>query len=304
MTILENGFSKEDEVQRIVEADKELHQPYGAGALVSIVWYEGFRDTPYKVFATHREIEDIRYRLEYKGLKSTVKNEALDLSQGDMLSFVYYSNKKDDYRMRYIPFKIEDGVFCWPYGEDKRLAQILMNKEIWDQSLQHSKLRMQRYEDNKKEIREKLGINEKSKMISKIEEALAEKNQKSQHEIELLDTCKKAKRNLLDLVGFSTQAEALQSILLELNEGELSENLVHAFVELPKHTIKDYGKAINPEYITRLKHFSEKYDEEGLDRKEQIELFQVHQKINKQILDELQRRQDDFERTLKPNEPN
>lgn len=304
MAIWENCFSDEDEVQRIVEAGKGLNHPHRAGQLVSIVWYKGFRRIPHKVFATQREMEDIQTRLEYKTSKSEMNNETLDFSQEDMLSFVYYSNKKDDFQMRYIPFKIEDGIFYWPYGEDKRLAQILINKEIWDQSFFQISQRAQKYEDDKKEIRKKLGIDDKYKMIGQITMTLIEKGQKSQREIELLDTCKKAKRNLLDLVGYYTSEVTLKDILLELNKGELSESLVHAFVELPKPIIEKYSKSIKPEYIMRVEHFNIKYAEEGLDRKEQIELFQVRQKINKQILDELQRRQDDFERLLKTNEFN
>lgn len=302
MAIWENCFSDENEIQRIAEAGKVLNPPYGAGPLVSIVWYKGSGQLPHKIFATSRDIKNIHHRLEYKTSTSIAKNKAFDLSQEDMLSFVYYSSKKDDYRMRYIPFKIEDGVFYWPYGEDKRLAQILMNKEKWEESFLHIDPSGIKYLGNKKTIREKLGIAEKSKVISQVEKALPERAEMDEHEIELSDTCDLARGNLMALVSFSMQAEAINSILSELNEGELYESLIHAFVELPKHTIKDYGKSIKPEYIRRIEHFNKKYAEEGLDRKEQVELFQVHQNINKQILDELQSRQNDFERILKTNE--
>ncbi|MCK5611610.1 hypothetical protein KAR91_57600 [Candidatus Pacearchaeota archaeon] len=304
MVILGNGFSKEDEVQRIVEAGKELNPPYGAGPLVSIVWYKGSGQLPHKIFATSRDIEDIRYRLEYKGAKSTAKNETLDFAQGDRLSFVYYGNDKDKYRVKYVPFKIEDGIFYWPYGEDKKVAQILINKENWEKSFPPTDPSMNNIFDKQKEMWKKPGIADKSKMISKIEETLPERKQMNQDEIKLSDICKKAKRNILDLVGYYTSEVTLNDILLELEKNDMYENLVHSFTELPKSMIEKYGKSIKPEYISRVKHFSKKFYEEGLDRKEQVELFQIRQKINKQIIDELQRRQDDFERVLKINESN
>ena len=302
MAFMEDGFSEEGDARRIVEAGKYLNHPHGAGQLVSIVWYKGFQRIPHKVFASSREISDVQCRLEYKTSKTEMKNETLDLSQGDMLTFVYYSNKKDDFRMRYIPFKIEDGIFYWPYGEDKRLAQILMNKETWEESFVYIDPSGENFLAEQNTIRKKLEIDDKQEIINQIEKALTEKDKKSQDEIRLLDTCKQAKRNLLELVSYSMQTEVLNSILLELNDGELRERTVHAFIELPKSMIEKYGKSIKPEYIRRIEDFNKKYDEEGLDHKEQIELFQVHQKINKQILDEVQRRQDDFERILKPKQ--
>ena len=94
------------------------------------------------------------------------------------------------------------------------------------------------------------------------------------------------------------RAEMLNDTLLQLNKNELSESIVHAFVQLPKFLIDDYGTSADPRYISTIRRFKKKYDDEGLNREEQIELFQAHQQLNKQILDELQRKQDNFERIL------
>ncbi len=40
MAFLEDGFSEEGDAQRIVEAGKDLNPPFGAGPLVSSVWYK------------------------------------------------------------------------------------------------------------------------------------------------------------------------------------------------------------------------------------------------------------------------
>ncbi len=170
-----SSFFKQPNVQRIVEADKDLSRPFGAGPLVSIVWYKGPGQTPHKIFANCRVIKDIRHRLEYKGIKSTEKNKTLDFAQDDILSFVYYSKNKDDYRMAYIPFKIEDGIFYWPYGEDKKVAQMLMNKEKWDQHFFHIGSWGVDYLKEEKVVQEKLGMRGKLKKISQIKNSLAKK---------------------------------------------------------------------------------------------------------------------------------
>ncbi len=126
----------------------------------------------------------------------------------------------------------------------------------------------------------------------------------NQQELKLFDTCDMAKQNLRELVGFSLRAEALNRFLLKLNKAQLRESLVYAFVQLPGSVIERYSEMVKPEDVMEIKHLGEKYDDEGLSRKEQIELFQLHQKLNKQILDELQRKQDDFERILKTSGSN
>lgn len=295
---LGNSFSKKHEVQRIVEADIDLSPPFGAGPLVSIVWYKDLGRDPHKIFSSHKDIEDIRYRLEYKGLKSIAKSKALDSAQENILAFVYYSNKENSYRMQYVPFQIKDGVFYWPYGRDKKIAQILMNTERWSQTCPKGKM----YLNENKKIEEKFRIDKKYKKISQIKKSLAKKDQMDQHELKLFNTCDLAKKNLMKMVSFYMRAEMLNDTLLQLNKNELSESLVHAFVQLPKFIIEDYSNLIKPEYIRIIRQYSEKYDDKGLNHEEQIELFQTHQKLNKQILGELQRRQDNFERILQIND--
>ena len=302
MTFWGNIFSENSEVQTIVKADRDLNPPFGAGPLVSIVWYKALNSKPYKIFSNQRDIKDIHYYLEYKGLKSTAQNKTLDISKENTLAFVYYSNKKNSYRMRYVPFQIVDGVFCWPYGKDKKTAEILMNKERWEQSFDHIDPSGRNYLNKKKKVQEKLGVDAKYKKINQIRRSLADKEQKDQHELKLFNTCDLAKQNLMAIVSFSMQEETLNDILLELNKNELSESIVHAFVQLPKFITEDYSKFVKPEYIKIIRQFSEKYDDEGLSREEQVELFQAHQEINKQILDELQRIQDDFEEILQIKE--
>jgi hypothetical protein len=85
---------------------------------------------------------------------------------------------------------------------------------------------------------------------------------------------------------------------LELTENEVSEAILHSFVQLPASFLCDYGNIIKPEYVERLRQLGEKYEDEGLSRKEQIELFQIRQNINSKILDELQKRQEDFDKIL------
>ncbi|MCX6827625.1 MAG: hypothetical protein NTV06_10245, partial [candidate division Zixibacteria bacterium] len=113
MIYLENSFFKKREVQRIVEADKDLSPPFGAGPLVSVVWYKGMMWTPYKIFSNYRDIEDIQYRMQYKLSESTVENKTLAFTQEDRLAFVYYTDKEESYWMMYVPFRVEEGVFYW-----------------------------------------------------------------------------------------------------------------------------------------------------------------------------------------------
>jgi len=189
-----------------------------------------------------------------------------------------------------------------PYGKDKKIARILMNKERWDQPFDRIDPSGGNYLNKKEKVQEKLGIDDKYKEISQIEKSLADKEQKDQHERKLYNTCNLARKNLMAIVSFSVRAEVINDILSELNKNELNESLVHAFVQLPKFIAEDYSKLLQPEYIKMIRQFSEKYDEEGLTREEQVELFQAHQEINKQILDELYRIQDDFEEILQINE--
>jgi len=302
MAYLGNSFSKRHEVQRIVEAGKDLSRPFGAGPLVSIVWYKGWGQAPYKIFSDRKDIKDIHYRLKYIGLKSTAKNKVSDFEQRDILAFVYYSNKQDSYRMQYIPFKIDGDTFYWSYGEDKKVAQILMAKETWSPPPGYIDPSVRNYLDKKTEIEEELGIEYKLKKINQIKKSLSEKDQMNQHELEIFKTCDLAEKNLMGIVSLSARAEMLDDILSRLNQDELRESLVHAFVQLPEFIIKDYSKLLKPEYVRAIRQFSEKYDYEGLSREEQVELFHIHQELNGRILDELQRRQDDFERILQINE--
>jgi len=303
MIYLENSFFKKREVQRIVEADKDLSPPFGAGPLVSVVWYKGTKQAPYKIFSYHRDIENIRYRLQYKGAMPTANNQVSDFARENRLAFVYYSDKENSYRMTYIPFRIENDVFYWPYGEDKKIARILMSKEKWDQPFDHIDPSGIEYLSKEKKIEEKLGIEDKNEKINRIRKPLALKDQMEPNELALFETCNSAQQNLEEIVGFSLRAELFNDFLLELNKNELSEKLVHAFVRLPAGVVEDYSGVIKPEFVERIREFSKKYNDEGLNREEQIELFQIHQKINKQILDELQRRQDDIERILRITKP-
>ncbi len=303
MTYLGNSFSKKNEVQIIGEADKYLDRPFGAGPLVSIVWYKGSGRAPHKIFSNRREVKDIHYRLEYKGLKSTVGNKTSEFTHENLLAFVYYNNKKSSYRVRHVPFQIKDGVFYWPYGKDKKVAQILMSKEKWGQLFSHTDPSGRKYSNKEKIVQEKLEIDDKYKKINQIKKFLAEKDQMNQHELKLFNTCDLAKENLMKIASFSIRAETLNDILLRLNKNELSESLVHAFAQPPKSIIEDYSKLVKSEYIRGIRQFSEKYDDEGLSRKEQVKLFQAYQELNKQILDELQRRQDELERILQIMKP-
>jgi hypothetical protein len=240
--------------------------------------------------------------MQYKSSESTVKNKISDFTQEDKLAFVYYTDKEDSYWMMYIPFRIEEGVFCWPYGRDKKIARILINKEKWDQSFDYIDPISGKYMNDKKKIEEKLGIEDKNEKINRIRKPLALKDQMEPNELALLETCNSAQQNLEEIVGFSLHAELFNDFLLELNKNELSESLVHAFVRLPAGVAEDYSGVIKPEFVERIREFSKKYADEGLNHEEQIELFQIHQEINKQILDELQRRQRDFERILQITE--
>ena len=293
-TYLGNSISKKHEVQRIIEAGKDLSPPFGAGPLVSIVWYKNWGRYPHKIFSRHEDMNDISYRLEYKGQKSTAKHKALDSDQENILAFVYYSSKENSYRMQYIPFQIKDDEFYWPYGKDKKIAQILMDKERWDQSWPQGKM----YLNKNKRIEKKFGIAEKFEEINQIRESIVKKGQMNQQDLKLFNTCDSAKQNLMEMSSFYMRAEMLNDTLLQLNKNELSESIVHAFVQLPKFLIDDYGTLADPRYISTIRRFRKKYDDEGLNREEQIELFQAHQQLNKQILDELQRKQDNFERIL------
>ena len=304
MIYLENSFFKKQEVQRIVQADKDLGTPYGAGAepLVSIVWYKGIMRAPYKIFSSHREIEDIYYRMQYKLSESAVKNKTLDFTQEDKLAFVYYSNEENSFWMMYVPFRIEEGVFYWPYGSDKKIARILISKEKWGGLSDYIDPNYIEYLNKEKKIEEKLGIEDKNEKINRIRKPLALKDQMEPSERALLETCNSAQQNLRKIAGFSWTAEVINDFLLELNENELDEKLVHAFVRLPAGVVEDYSGVIKPEFVERIREFSKKYDDEGLNREEQIELFRIHREINKQILDELRRRQQDFERILQITE--
>lgn len=300
MIYVGDRFSKKQEVQRIVEMDKELNPPpYGAGPLVSIVWYKGMLWTPYKIFTNYREIEDIQYRLQYKSLESTVKDKPTDFTHEDKLAFVYYCDKENSFWMMYVPFRIEDNVFYWPYGEDKKIARLLISKEEWNSPFDYIDPSGMTYLSKKREIEEKLSIEEKDEKINRIRKPLALKDHRTPSEASLLETCNSAQQNLSDIVGFFLTAKAIDDMLLELNEKELSEKLVHAFAQVPRFISEDFGNAIKPESVERLRQFGKKYDDEGLNREEQIELFQLRKEINNQILDELQKRQDKFERILR-----
>jgi hypothetical protein len=249
---------------------------------------------PYKLFSNYEEIESIQYRLQYKGLKSEVNNNS-DFAHRDLMAFVYYNNEENRYRMRYLPFRIEDGIFYWPYGKDKKVARILLNKEKWDSSFEKHYLEPLK---TKEKDREQFDITTKDEKINQIRKSLAVKDQLQPNERELLDTCELARQNLLAIASFFQNKEVIDRFLLELKEKEVSEAIVHSFVQLPASFISDYGNVISPEYVEQLRQFAEKYEDEGLSREEQIELFQTRQKINVQILDELQRRQKEFESIL------
>ena len=178
-----------------------------------------------------------------------------------------------------------------------------MSKEKWGQLFSHTDPSGRKYSNKEKIVQEKLEIDDKYKKINQIKKFLAEKDQMNQHELKLFNTCDLAKENLMKIASFSIRAETLNDILLRLNKNELSESLVHAFAQPPKSIIEDYSKLVKSEYIRGIRQFSEKYDDEGLSRKEQVKLFQAYQELNKQILDELQRRQDELERILQIMKP-
>jgi len=298
LTVLLMVDFEKEELPQIIEANKDLSPPIGAGPLVSIVWYKGIRRLPYKVFSSYREIQDIHYRLEYRGLKETSQSETWGFGKDDTLAFIYYSNKENSYRMTYFPFRIEGDIFYWPYGEDEKVAQILMSKGIWDEPWEYIDPCGRNYLNRKQELEQELGIYDKLKKIKQAEEILAGKGQLNQNEREFLSSCGLAKENLAKIVDFSIRAPSLNDILSELNERDVSESLIHAFAQLPKFIVEEYSDFVKSEYISAIGQYSEKYDDEGLNREEQIELFKVHQELNKQILDELKKRQDDFEKIL------
>ena len=296
-----NSFSEKHENQIIVEADKDLSPPFGAGPLVSIVWYKGNAHNPYKLISNSKHIDDILYRLQYKGNKegSSTVQKPVSPDAKNLLAFVYYRPKEDSYRMRYIPFEIKDNIFYWEYGEDKKVAQILQESEIWNRDLHEPSRVIDEHLAKEKKAKEKYNIEKKQETINQVKEALADRDETENRDI--LKTCKLANQNLLEIESFAIRQEVLDEITSDLDTDDLKESVIHAFAQVHKWML-DEKYAIDSKHISTIEQFNQKYDDEGLDRDEQLKLFELHQLINKQILDELHRIQDDFEEILQINE--
>ena len=103
-----------------------------------------------------------------------------------------------------------------------------------------------------------------------------------------------ANQNLLEIVGFATTREVLGDVILELETRDMKESIIHAFAQVYKWMLNKKN-VIDPEYISDLEDFNQKYDDVGLNREEQLKLLEIRQEINRQVLDELFKKQDDFE---------
>lgn len=302
---LNSSHLDEEPIPVIAEADRHLDPPFGAGPLVSIVWYKGTSRNPYKLISNSRQIDDIHYRLQYKGNKEGISaiQKPVSSDTKNLLAFVYNRPKEDSYRMRYIRFEIKDNIFYWKYGEDKKVAQILLESEIWNEDLHWSSKRMDNRFVKEEIVKGKYDIARKREAINKIAESLTGKAEINDKEREILNTCQLAKRNILEIVGFATSQEVIDEVISELETNDLKESTIHAFAQVHKWML-DKKNIINPKHIRAIEQLSQRYDNNGLNRDEQRKLFEIHQIINKQILAELLRKQEDFEKILKTNESN
>lgn len=302
---LNSSHLDEEPIPVIAEADRHLDPPFGAGPLVSIVWYKGTSRNPYKLISNSRQIDDIHYRLQYKGNKEGISaiQKPVSSDTKNLLAFVYNRPKEDSYRMRYIRFEIKDNIFYWKYGQDKKVAQILQESEIWNRDLHEPSRVIDERSAKEKKAKEKYSIENKRKIINQIKKTLPDKDAISDHDKDILNTCKLAKRNILEIVGFATSQEVIDEVISELETNDLKESTIHAFAQVPKWML-DKKNIINPKHIRAIEQLSQRYDNNGLNRDEQRKLFKIHQIINKQILAELLRKQEDFEKILKTNESN
>lgn len=300
MVYLSEKDQKKQIVEQVTAANRQLTPPYGTeGPLVSIVWYKDMLLVPYKIFSDYRDIGNISYRLSNKGLQSNIDRKAVFNNSEDRLAFVYYSDRENSYRMAYLPFRIEGDIFYWPYGEDKKIARMLLEKERWGvPDYTDPWAHADRFSKINKKVEEKLSLKEQNEKIDQIRKPLAVKDTLTAEERSLLETCDAALRNLLEIKSYACGIEGINDLLRELNEMDLWENIVDSFAQIPKSTKENYGPVITPEAAEKIRQFSEKYNEEGLTREEQKELLQIRQEIDKKILDELQRRQEDFNRIL------
>lgn len=302
---LDNRPPEDESIPMFSEANRELNPPYGAGPLVSIVWYKGKTDSPYKLICNSRQIDDIHYRLQYKGGKeeSSAVQKVVGPDSKNLLAFVYYRPKEDSYRMRYIRFEIKDNIFYWKYGEDKKVAQILLESEIWDIDLHWSSKKVDDRRAKENIAKEKYNLEKKYKIISQIKKTLPDKDMMSDQDRDILNICKSARQNLLQIESLAISQEVFDEVISELETSDLKESTMHAFARVSKWML-ERKDIIDSKYIRALEQLNQKYDDVGLDREEQLKLFEIHQKINEQILTELLKKQDDFERILKINESN
>ena len=300
---LNSSRSDEQPIPVVSEANRVLDPP-GASPLVSIVWYKGNKYNPYKLISNSKQIDNIHYRLQYKGNKEgnlTIHNP-ISSDAKNLLAFVYYRPKEDSYRMRYIPFEIKDNIFHWKYGEDKKVAQILLESEIWNKDLYWSAKKIDDRLAKEKKAREKYNIENRRKIISQIKKTVPDKNAMSDRDKDILNTCKLASQILFEIESFAVSQEVLDEIVLNFGTIDLPESSVHAYAQIHKWML-DKKNIIDSKHISAIEQLEQKYNDTGLNRDEQRTLFEIHQMINKQVLDDLLKQQNDFERILEIDGP-
>jgi hypothetical protein len=100
------------------------------GYPVSVIWFQGYYEKPYKGFCQANEIKEIVERLESPEIEGPISELPLKLGTRNMLCLFYYKGGKFVDRVAVVDFDIdEDGVFLGPRGKSPALGKLLQEKE-------------------------------------------------------------------------------------------------------------------------------------------------------------------------------
>ncbi|MBL7215939.1 MAG: hypothetical protein ISS71_09705 [Phycisphaerae bacterium] len=100
------------------------------GYPVSVIWFHGYHEKPYKGFCQAIEIKEIVERLEFPEMEGPIPELPLKLGTHNSLCLFYYKGGKFVDRVAVVDFDIdEDGVFLGPRGKSPALGKLLLEKE-------------------------------------------------------------------------------------------------------------------------------------------------------------------------------